>query len=913
MKQDRCRVCVMWPGLLTVALTLASAASWGAETLTLYVSPQGNDRWSGKLDAPNASRTDGPLATPGHARDLIRRMRKNAQPPGAISVLVRGGSYELGETLKFQKEDGGSEKAPVIYRAYPGERPIIRGGRRVSNLVADRGSILKADLAACGLKGVAFKALFYAGRRLPLARYPNFDPENPYGGGWAFADGKLVPMYQNQPGEDHHTLRYKATDERTWSKPKLVEVFVFPRYNWWNNIVPIKDVDRATRTIHLAADASYPIRPGDRYYFQGALEELDAPGEWFLDRDTSTLYVWPPGPLDSGHEIVAPVVRTLISIEPGTSYLTFRGFTLEACTGEAISLYRTIHCTVAGCTIRGVGDYHHGAVGVIEGRNNRVVGNDIYDVGSHGIYINGGDRVSLTPAGNVAENNYIHHIGVLYKQGVGIALDGVGNRAAHNLIHDGPRMGIMFSGNNLVIEYNHIRHMNLETEDTGAVYTGGRDWISSRGTIIRYNLFHDMLGFGKDEHGRWVSPHFAWGVYLDDNTGGVDVVGNIVYRCSRAGLHLHNGRDNHISNNIFVDNGPQQYEYSGWTVNHSYWKDHLPTMIKGYEMVASSPAWKNMRNMNVHPRDAVLPNGMIMTGNEFNRNIIAYRDPNAAYVRTNDVPFDHNVFDFNLIWHHGLPVKTGQHRPGKNLSGNLAPNGDFRRGVPGGLPDDWHWQIKTPHAAAAIVEDEGRRALRIEAAFDATKPRDNYPIVVSREFVARPGHAYRIRAALRAAHPDARAGLMLQGYEANVFFWANWPNEIKVGTDWKEHEFVFRIPGPGEHGYHKQMKRFRARVDFPDPSGSLLVRDVSLHEIAMQDEWKSWQALGADRHSKIADSRFVDPDHADFRLQSGSPAYALGFKPIPVDKIGPYQDEFRASWPIVEAPGAREHPVIPPH
>ena len=82
---------------------------------------------------------------------------------------------------------------------------------------------------------------------------------------------------------------------------------------------------------------------------------------------------------------------------------------------------------------------------------------------------------------------------MFYKQGVGVNLNGVGNRASHNLIHDGPRMGIMFSGNNLVIEYNQIRHMNLETEDTGAVYTGGRDWISSRGTVIRYNYFHDGL------------------------------------------------------------------------------------------------------------------------------------------------------------------------------------------------------------------------------------------------------------------------------------------------------------------------------------------------------------------------------------------------------------------------------------
>ena len=47
---------------------------------------------------------------------------------------------------------------------------------------------------------------------------------------------------------------------------------------------------------------------------------------------------------------------------------------------------------------------------------------------------------------------------MFYKQGVGIDLDGVGNRASHNLIHDRPRMGIQFSGNNLMIEYNHIRH-----------------------------------------------------------------------------------------------------------------------------------------------------------------------------------------------------------------------------------------------------------------------------------------------------------------------------------------------------------------------------------------------------------------------------------------------------------------------
>ena len=325
----------------------------------------------------------------------------------------------------------------------------------------------------------------------------------------------------------------------------------------------------------LARDCSFPIRPGDRYYFRNALEELDAPGEWYLDKAGGTLYFWPPAPLSTG-AVYAPTTRTILELGAGTANITFRGFTIECAEGDAVVLKNTTNCLFAACTIRNVGDYHGTGVSVNGGARNGVVGCDIYEIGSHGIHLSGGDRQTLTAAGNYADNNYIHHVGVFYKQGVGISLNGVGNRASHNLIHDGPRMGIMFSGNNLVLEYNHLRHLNLETEDTGAVYTGGRDWISSRGTVIRYNYFHDMLGYGHDEKGRWISPHFAWGVYLDDNTGGVDVIGNIMARCSRAGLHLHNGRDNFIANNIIVENGQEQFEYSGWTETQHYWKNHCP-------------------------------------------------------------------------------------------------------------------------------------------------------------------------------------------------------------------------------------------------------------------------------------------------------------------------------------------------
>jgi hypothetical protein len=76
------------------------------------------------------------------------------------------------------------------------------------------------------------------------------------------------------------------------------------------------------------------------------------------------------------------------------------------------------------------------------------------------------------------------------------------------------------------------------------------------------------------------------------------------------------------------------------------------------------------------------------------------------------------------------------------------------------------------------------------------------------------------------------------------------------------------------------------------------------------NEWQAWQAQGFDRASVVADPGFVASEKGDWRLKVDSPALPLGFKPIPVEKIGTYQDPLRASWPIVDAEGAREHPII---
>ena len=119
-------------------------------------------------------------------------------------------------------------------------------------------------------------------------------------------------------------------------------------------------------------------------------------------------------------------------------------------------------------------------------------------------------------------------------------------------------------------------------------------------------------------------------------------------------------------------------------------------------------------------------------------------------------------------------------------------------------------------------------------------------------------------------------------------------------------QLSFRFPKPGDGNYKAEMKTLVARVDMLDGEGVIWVDDVDLRMAEVADEWESWQALGMDTHSLVADPLFVDPDEDNYRLRPDSPAFKLGFKPIPFDKIGPYADPLRATWPIVEAKGFRE-------
>jgi hypothetical protein len=128
-------------------------------------------------------------------------------------------------------------------------------------------------------------------------------------------------------------------------------------------------------------------------------------------------------------------------------------------------------------------------------------------------------------------------------------VNGVGQRVAHNRIHEAPHNAILFGGNDHVFEYNDVSRVCLETGDAGAFYTGRN--LTTRGTMIRFNHFHNI--------GRSIVTKQGFvdvmSVYLDDCACGTTIFGNIFERAGRAAM-IGGGRDNTIENNLFVDCDP---------------------------------------------------------------------------------------------------------------------------------------------------------------------------------------------------------------------------------------------------------------------------------------------------------------------------------------------------------------------
>ena len=559
-----------------------------------HVAANGNDQWSGKPATPKDG--DGPFATLDKARDEIRKLVKAGLPKGGVTVVVGEGTHELAKPFTLKgAEDSGTADAPIVYRAAPGAKVVLTGGCTVKGFkpVADqailarldesaRGHVLKADLKAAGLTDFGGGPL--AGKQaelfcddvpMTIARWPN--------------EGfvKIVDVAGGQPidvrgakGDKSGKFIYDGDRPTRWAEDKDAWLHGYWFWDWADSRQRVEAIDRAARTITLAPPQhSYGYRKGQRYYAMNLLSELNSPGEWYLDRASGMLYFWPPLAVASIEKakVVLSVCPTLVSLT-GVSHVTFRGLALEVCRLTAVTVSGGTEVRFAGCTIRNTGAW---AIAMSGGTKHAVVGCDIYQTGEGGIQLSGGDRKTLTPAGHVVENNHIHAFGRVvrtYRPAVGV--DGVGQRVAHNLIHDGPHNAIQLMGNDHLIEFNEIHSVCYETGDVGAFYTG-RDW-TVRGNVIRHNYFHHIHGPGQ---------YGAMSVYLDDAVGGFTVFGNVFYKAGRAAF-IGGGRDNLVENNVFVDCTPSvnvDARGLGWMRDHVQTGGTLPTRLKAVPY--QQPPW----------------------------------------------------------------------------------------------------------------------------------------------------------------------------------------------------------------------------------------------------------------------------------------------------------------------------------
>ncbi|HUS47733.1 MAG TPA: right-handed parallel beta-helix repeat-containing protein, partial [Phycisphaerae bacterium] len=384
------------------ALPAGAGVDPGRQGAAFFVSPDGSDGRAGTESQP--------FATLERARRAVRELKDRGLPKGGACVYLRGGIYRLSKPFALTRADSGTKDAPIRYCRYEGEDARIIGGMiipssalgpvtdgkvrsRLDPAYVDH--ILVADLKALGLKtfepwpdatrnGRGMMELFFNGKPMQVARWPNE--------GWVTV--KKVLDGGGSPGHGKRISRggkfeYEGDRPKRWKASKGVWLSGYWCYDWYDEAVRIKSIDTDNRTITLAAPHHYGLgeHPGRRYYALNLLEELDAPGEWYLDVERGLLYFRPPAEIGKAEIILSIMDKPLFAIE-GASYVTLDGLTLEAARASAVTVTGGCGNRVMRCLIRNTGAE---AVTVAGGNDNGVVGCEITQTGGGGIYIDGGD------------------------------------------------------------------------------------------------------------------------------------------------------------------------------------------------------------------------------------------------------------------------------------------------------------------------------------------------------------------------------------------------------------------------------------------------------------------------------------------------------------------------------------------
>jgi hypothetical protein len=518
-----------------------------------YVAQDGNDAWSGKLDSPNADKTDGPFATIARAVEAIRQLKKDNTTSEALSIVLRDGIHFLDKPITLTQIDGGSNICPITYMAYPGEKPIISGGKKITGTW----KTYKDQIMVCNISEVKegkwkFNQLFVNGKRQTRARIPHDD--------YYYIEKAVSPT----------SFQYKEDEFKRWQNLNEVEVVFF--HSWNETRFIVSELDENERIVKFLDPKAMHVIGWEgtggpnRYYIENIIEGLQQPGDWYLNTHTGDLYYWCIDDIDK-LEIIAPVLNELIRLEGGLKEqhiqnVIFRGITFahtdwklpengypdcgdvgDIVHPSAITWENARYCSMQDCCIRNVATYAL----EMTGYGNSVINCHIYDTGSGGIVSR-----NYNEERNVFMFNHIHNCGEVYPSAVAINIDDGGGTVSHNLIHDITQSGVYTrhwgtetqsteranQEQGLLIEYNEIYNCCTRISDDGGLF------VRDSNIIIRNNLIHDCYSYG----GR--CP--GWGIYLGCETRDTIVENNIVYRADEVVHVWFSDRNIVMQNNIFI-------------------------------------------------------------------------------------------------------------------------------------------------------------------------------------------------------------------------------------------------------------------------------------------------------------------------------------------------------------------------